>query len=107
MAAWSARGPFAFRPSLFPFRPGSLALFFGVGLLVDVAAVLLVQVALTGVLALLLAHAALLRNFAVRWGLPEHMVTGSAENNNYASILEAGSPFHKACEAAQHEDGAE
>lgn len=52
----------------------------------------------------LLAHAALLRNFAVRWGLPEHMVTGSAENNNYASILEAGSPFHKACEAAQHEE---
>ncbi len=32
------------------------------------------------------------------------MVTGSAENNNYASILEAGSPFHKACEAAQHEE---
>jgi hypothetical protein len=52
----------------------------------------------------LLAHAALLRNFAVRWGLPEHMVTGSAENNNYASILEAGSPFHKACEAAQSEE---
>lgn len=50
---------------------------------------------------LLLAHTTLLRNFSVRWGMPEHLVTGSAENNNYASILEAGSPFRKACEAAQ------
>jgi len=44
---------------------------------------------------------ALLRSVAVRWSMPEHMVTGSAENNNYASILEAGAPFTKACEAAQ------
>jgi hypothetical protein len=38
---------------------------------------------------------ACLRSCAVRWSMPEHMITGSAENNNYASILEAGSPFVK------------
>ena len=41
-----------------------------------------------------------LRAVAVRWQMPEHMLTGSAENNNYASSLVAESPFVKEC---QHE----
>ncbi|MDE2472795.1 MAG: hypothetical protein KGL35_29750, partial [Bradyrhizobium sp.] len=38
---------------------------------------------------------AMLRSAAVRWSMPEHMITGNAGNNDYASILEAGSPFVK------------
>ncbi len=36
---------------------------------------------------------ALLRALAVRWNMPEHMVSGSAHNNNFASILVSGDPF--------------
>lgn len=42
-----------------------------------------------------------LRAIAARWSMPEHMISSDASNNNYASILEAGSPFKKAIEAAQ------
>ncbi|TWT30707.1 phage portal protein [Blastopirellula retiformator] len=34
-----------------------------------------------------------LRSIGVRWQMPEYMISGDASNNNYASILEAGSPF--------------
>lgn len=34
-----------------------------------------------------------LRSAGVRWQMPEYMISGDASNNNYASILEAGSPF--------------
>jgi hypothetical protein len=44
---------------------------------------------------------AMLRSVAQIWSMPEHMVTGSAANNNYASILEAGSPFVKEVETRQ------
>lgn len=48
---------------------------------------------------------AILRSFvAVRWNMPEHIVTGSAENNNFASTLVAESPFVKNCQAAQHSE---
>ncbi len=36
---------------------------------------------------------ALLRALAVRWNAPEHMISGSAHNNNFASILVSGDPF--------------
>lgn len=44
---------------------------------------------------------AVLRMAGVRWCLPEHMISGDASNNNYASILEAGAPFVKNAEAEQ------
>lgn len=44
---------------------------------------------------------AMLRSISQIWSMPEHMVTGSAANNNYASILEAGSPFVKEVETRQ------
>ena len=53
----------------------------------------------------LLVADALLRSFvAVRWNMPEHFITGSAENNNYASSIVAESPFVKNCQAAQREE---
>lgn len=45
---------------------------------------------------------ATLRSLAVRWNLPEFMITGSAANNNYASILVSESPFVKFAQAEQH-----
>ncbi len=47
------------------------------------------------------AAQALLRSVAVRWSLPENFVTGTAENNNFASSLVAESPFVKYAEAQQ------
>ncbi|MFI4875960.1 MAG: hypothetical protein ACIALR_11500, partial [Blastopirellula sp. JB062] len=44
---------------------------------------------------------AMRRAAGVRWNMPEHMISGDASNNNYASILEAGAPFARAIEAAQ------
>lgn len=44
---------------------------------------------------------AMRRATGVRWSMPEHMISGDASNNNYASILEAGAPFTRAIEAAQ------
>lgn len=43
----------------------------------------------------------MLRSVGQIWSFPEHMITGSAANNNYASILEAGSPFVKEIETRQ------
>ncbi|HWB13709.1 MAG TPA: phage portal protein [Pirellulales bacterium] len=48
-----------------------------------------------------LVYESMMRSLAVRWQMPEHMVTGSAANNDYASILEAGSPFEKAVRRKQ------
>jgi hypothetical protein len=48
---------------------------------------------------------ALLRSASVRWHMPEHMITGSAANNNYASIFVSESPFVKSCEAMQADEG--
>lgn len=42
-----------------------------------------------------------LRQFALRWNMPEYMVSGDASNANYASTLVAESPFVKFCERAQ------
>jgi hypothetical protein len=42
-----------------------------------------------------------LRAAGVRWRMPEHIISGNAANNNYASILEAGSPFVKKIEFEQ------
>lgn len=42
-----------------------------------------------------------LRSVGVRWNMPEHLISGDASNNNYASILEAGSPFVCRIEAEQ------
>ena len=44
---------------------------------------------------------AVLRAVGVRWSMPEYMISGDASNGNYASSVEAGAPFTKACEAAQ------
>lgn len=44
---------------------------------------------------------AALRAAGVRWNMPEHMISGDASNNNYASILESGSPFVRGVEADQ------
>jgi hypothetical protein len=46
-------------------------------------------------------YEAMLRSVAQIWSMPEHMITGNAGNNNYASILEAGSPFVKHIETRQ------
>ncbi len=42
-----------------------------------------------------------LRSVGVRWNMPEHMVSGDASNNNYASILEAGAPFTRCVDRCQ------
>ncbi len=42
-----------------------------------------------------------LRTVALRWNLPEHLVTGSAANNNFASSLVAETPFVKYAETQQ------
>lgn len=42
-----------------------------------------------------------LRGIAVRWSMPEAMISGDASNANYASSLVAESPFIKAVEFAQ------
>lgn len=42
-----------------------------------------------------------LRGIAVRWSMPEAMISGDASNANYASSLVAEGPFVKAVEAAQ------
>ena len=47
------------------------------------------------------AAEALLRTVAVRWSLPENLVTGTAEHNNFASSLVAESPFVKFAESQQ------
>lgn len=39
--------------------------------------------------------AAGLRRLAVRWNMPEYLISGDASNSNYASTLSAGSPFVK------------
>lgn len=44
---------------------------------------------------------AALRIVGTRWQMPEHMISGDASNNNFASILAAGSPFTKSAEAEQ------
>ncbi|QDT41072.1 Phage portal protein, lambda family [Gimesia alba] len=44
---------------------------------------------------------ALLRAIGTRFSMPEYMVSGDASNGNYASSVEAGTPFVKACEAKQ------
>lgn len=46
-------------------------------------------------------YESMLRSIAQIWSMPEHMITGNAGNNNYASILEAGSPFVKEVETRQ------
>jgi hypothetical protein len=42
-----------------------------------------------------------LRALASRWNMPEHVISSDASNNNYASILEAGSPFANAVVAGK------
>lgn len=42
-----------------------------------------------------------LRAAGTRWNMPEYMVSGDASNNNYASILESGSPFVRGVESDQ------
>ncbi len=42
-----------------------------------------------------------MRTVALRWNLPEHLVTGSAANNNFASSLVAETPFVKYAETQQ------
>lgn len=49
----------------------------------------------------LLVAAYVQRTQAVRWSMPEYMFSGDASNANYASTMEATSPFVKACEAEQ------
>jgi hypothetical protein len=44
---------------------------------------------------------AIFRTVALRWNLPEHLVTGSAANNNFASSLVAETPFVKYAESQQ------
>lgn len=45
---------------------------------------------------------AALRIVGGRWGMPEYMISGDASNNNYASILEAGTPFNRSITHKQH-----
>lgn len=42
-----------------------------------------------------------LRQAALRWNMPEYMISGDASNANYASTLVAESPFVKFCERQQ------
>lgn len=44
-----------------------------------------------------------LRGVAVRWSMPEYVVSADASNNNFASILVAGSPFVMNVEADQRD----
>lgn len=44
---------------------------------------------------------ALLRHVATRWAMPEYMISGDASNANYASTVEAGTPFVGCVEALQ------
>jgi hypothetical protein len=44
---------------------------------------------------------AALRMAGTRWAMPEYMISGNAENNNFASILVAGGPFDRATQARQ------
>lgn len=39
----------------------------------------------------------LLRIVGSRWSMPEYMIAGDASNANFASTVEAGTPFHNAC----------
>jgi hypothetical protein len=41
------------------------------------------------------------RQAAIRWEMPEYMISADASNNNFASILVAGSPFVRATERRQ------
>lgn len=43
------------------------------------------------------------RCIGARWDMPEYMISGDASNNNFASILVAGSPFINAVESEQDE----
>lgn len=47
------------------------------------------------------AYQAALRTAGVRWAMPEFMISGNASNANYASTVEAASPFRLAVEASQ------
>jgi hypothetical protein len=58
-----------------------------------------------GVANFLLVEQACLRACCARWGMPENF-TSDASNNNFASILAAGTPFVRAIEGAQLEWGA-
>jgi len=44
---------------------------------------------------------AVLRSVAVRWSMPENMISGDASNANFASLLVAEGPFVKSAEAKQ------
>lgn len=55
----------------------------------------------TGIPNFLAAGSAQLRKGCVRVGAPEHIGTGDASNNNYASVKEAGAPFVVASEGRQ------
>lgn len=44
-----------------------------------------------------------MRALGVRWNLPEFIISGDASNNNFASILIAGSPFVNSVECEQDE----
>ena len=44
---------------------------------------------------------ACLRALGARWNMPEFMISGDASNNNYASVLVAGSPFVNCIECEQ------
>lgn len=46
-------------------------------------------------------YQASMRSVSVRYGAPEHMFTGDASNNNYASIFVSENPFVRAMEATQ------
>lgn len=47
------------------------------------------------------SYESIMRLVGTRWAMREDMVTGSAKNNNYASILVAGDPFVFSCESKQ------
>jgi hypothetical protein len=48
------------------------------------------------------ASEALLRTVALRWNLPEHLITASASNTNFAASLVAETPFVKYAQSQQH-----
>lgn len=52
-------------------------------------------------------YEAIMRYVGTRWAMREDMITGSAANNNYASILVAGDPFVLACESKQQAEAAD
>jgi hypothetical protein len=51
--------------------------------------------------AMVVIEQAVLRAVACNWSMPEYMISGDASNNNYASILEAGTPFTLFVESIQ------